>query len=94
MGNVQIINWVDTHGILCLIIFIVTSTCIGYLPAPTKDSTKFYQWFFAVSNSLIGQLARAFKSKIENSPNWIDAVAKATNGSVVIDSTKNPLFLK
>lgn len=80
MGDVQLIQWIDSHGLVLLIWFTVTNICVGYLPAPTKDSSPFYVWFFKVSNSLVFAFARAFRSRVENSPNFQDAVKIAMNG--------------
>lgn len=92
MGDVQIIQWIDSHGIFLLFVGIISNTLVGYLPSPTKDSKASYVYLFKVSNSLVFQFARAFKSKIENSPNWEDAIQKHLENSDN-PNLKNPLFL-
>lgn len=86
MGDIQVIQWVNSHGILMLVILAVVNTSVGYLPAPTKDSSQFYIWFFKVANSLMLSFARAWRSKVENSPNFDDAVKIAINGGVKNDT--------
>lgn len=86
MGDVQIIQWVNSHGILVLLTYIITNTFVGYLPAPTKDNSQFYVWFFKVSNSLVMSFARAFRTRVENSPNFQDAVKIAVNGGLKDDT--------
>lgn len=73
VSNIAILAWVNTHGILCIVIWIITSTTVGFLPAPTKDSSKFYTVFFPTINALMISLAR-LKPKVEASPNFGPAV--------------------
>lgn len=60
-----------------LVAYYVLSAAIGSLPAPQANSGMFYVWFFKFSNTLGGNLTRAFASKIESSPNFIPAAQKA-----------------
>jgi hypothetical protein len=53
----------------------VITALVGSLPAPTKDSSAKYVYWFKVSNTVIGNLRRAASTSLENSPNWKDAVA-------------------
>lgn len=55
---------------------IVLTAAVGALPAPTKDSPQWYVFLFQFSNSLIGNLGRAFNTSIEKSPNWEAAADK------------------
>lgn len=50
------------------------SAFIGALPSPTKDSTPQYVFFFKFCNNLAGNLSRANGTRIETSPNFMDAV--------------------
>lgn len=54
----------------------VISVMIGSLPAPTKDSSVKYVYWFKVANTIIGNVKRAQSTALENSPNWKDAVEK------------------
>jgi len=54
----------------------VITVMISSLPAPTKDSTAKYVYWFKVANTIVGNLQRAHGSRIEDSPNFKDAVQK------------------
>lgn len=49
-----------------LVSYYVLSAAIGSLPAPGGASGLFYQWFFKFSNTLAGNLTRAFSAKLGN----------------------------
>ncbi len=52
----------------------VVTVMISSMPAPGKDSTQNYVYWFKVLNTFIGNLQRAQASHIESSPNWQAAV--------------------
>jgi hypothetical protein len=52
----------------------VITALVTNLPAPTKDSTAKYTYWFKVANAFCGAWKRASDSAIEDSPNWADAV--------------------
>ena len=54
----------------------VVTVMVTNLPAPTKDSTAKYKYWFVVANKICGCLKRAEDSVIEDSPNWQDAADK------------------
>lgn len=54
----------------------VVTALISNLPAPTKDSTAKYAYWFKVLNTVVGNIKRAQSTAIEQSPNWEAAVAK------------------
>ena len=56
------------------------SAAVSSMEAPTKDSSSKYKFWFKFLNKVAANLARAKDTSIENSPNWKDAVDKATNG--------------
>ena len=56
----------------------VWSAFIGALPAPTAASSTMYNFWFKFLNLLAANIARATSTHTENSPNWNDAVQKAT----------------
>ncbi len=60
----------------------VITVMVSSLPAPTKDSSPQYIYWFKVANTVVGNLQRAHGSRIEDSPNFKDAVQKylAQNG--------------
>jgi len=39
------IHWVNTHGLMCLIIYWFVSSAVSTLPTPSGKNA-FYQWFF------------------------------------------------
>lgn len=52
----------------------VFSTFVSSLPAPTATSTAKYQFWFKFFNTIAGNLARANRTAVENSPNFQQAV--------------------
>lgn len=52
----------------------IISVLVSSLPAPTKDSGPGYVYWFKVSNTIIGNIARANSTALEKSPNWQAAV--------------------
>lgn len=55
----------------------IVTNAITSMPAPTKDSSAKYVWFFKFANGVLaGNLKRAQGSHVEDSPNWQDAVEK------------------
>lgn len=61
------------------ILYFAGISFIGGMPAPTATSGVAYKWAFASLNSFAGNLARAFSTKIEKSPNWEPAVQQHIN---------------
>lgn len=58
-------NFLVLHQTISILVsYYITSAAIGSLPSPDKDSHKFYRWFFQFSNTLAGNLTRAFASKL------------------------------
>lgn len=66
----------------------VVTNAVSSLPAPTKDSTVRYVFWFRFLNKFVGNLQRADSTAVESSPNWQDAVAKHVEG--LNGSTTNP----
>lgn len=64
-------------AIVALICYYVVSAAIGAMPAPTKDSKPFYVWLFRFANTLGANLARAYSTMVEKSPNFDAAVQDA-----------------
>lgn len=67
-----------------LIGYYVAISFVGSLPAPTSTSGMFYQFLFKFINTLAGNLARAYNTKVEASPNFLPAVEQhnaKTNGN-------------
>jgi hypothetical protein len=60
-GAVQLVNFLGT-GV------------ISNLPAPTKDSTPKYIFWFKFLNWIMGNWGRAHSTALESSPNWEAAV--------------------
>jgi hypothetical protein len=80
---------VQHSTISSLVAYYVAISFTGSLPAPTAKSTMFYQFCFKFVNTLAGNLARAYSSKVESSPNFVDAVnmqnAKAGSEKRVVE---------
>ena len=59
----------------------IITNAVSSIPAPTKDSTPTAVWWFQFLNRFVGNVQRAKNSRIEDSPNWRDAVDQhiATN---------------
>lgn len=74
-------NFISHHIVAILIAYWTLSAAIGALPAPTKDSSPFYGWFFRFANIISANLLRAYSTAIERSPNFNDAVKKLSGGS-------------
>lgn len=58
----------------------IITAMISNMAAPTKDSSSGYVYWFKVLNTIMGNITRAQKSAVENSPNWSAAVTKVVNG--------------
>jgi hypothetical protein len=54
----------------------VFTAAIAAMPAPTKDSTPKYTFWFKFLNSIVGNYLRAHHAEVESSPNWQDAFNK------------------
>ncbi len=52
----------------------VVTALVSNLPAPTKDSTAKYVYWFKVSNTIVGNVKRANSTAVEASPNFLAAV--------------------
>jgi len=61
------------------ILYLLALTAIQSMEAPTATSGGFYRWAFAFLNSFAMQFTRAFRAKVENSPNFQAAVNIQTN---------------
>ena len=87
-----IISFLLAHStIATLVAYYVAISFTGSLPAPTAQSGMFYKFIFSFVNTLAGNLARAYSTKIETSPNFIAAVnaqnAKQGEEKVVVPMT-------
>jgi hypothetical protein len=57
----------------------VADVFISSMEAPTRQSSPRYRYWFKVLNKFAANWRRAEDTSVERSPNWIDAVAKATH---------------
>lgn len=76
------ISWAMRHpyitgGVAVWIFNNIVTVLVSSLPAPTKDSSAKYVYWFKVANTIIGNLARAKSTALELSPNFQDALNKA-----------------
>jgi hypothetical protein len=70
-----IISFLQAHStIATLVAYYVAISFTGSLPAPTAQSGMFYKFIFSFVNTLAGNLARAYSTKVEGSPNFQAAV--------------------
>ena len=68
-------NFLTEHStISSLVAYYIAISFVGSLPAPTVNSSMFYQFVFKFVNTLAGNLARAYSSKVESSPNFVAAM--------------------
>lgn len=66
----SLIGLVQAHPTtFALVGYYVVSAAISSLPAPSAESHQFYRWFFQFSNTLAGNLNRAFSSKLPGGTN-------------------------
>ena len=75
----MIMQWLTHHqvlfGVVATWIFNnIITVLVSNLPAPAKDSSVRYVYWFKVLNSIAGNVARARSTAIEQSPNWQPAV--------------------
>lgn len=74
----------EKHPFFMLMVAGAYVAAVGQLSSPTKDSPTWYRMTFAVLNFLSLQFNR-MAPKVENSPNFLPAVAKAVaNGTAVV----------
>ena len=71
--------WINHHPALIAIVLTwifnnIITVMVSSLPAPTKDSSAKYVYWFKVLNQITGNLKRAQATAVENSPNWQAAV--------------------
>lgn len=58
-------NFLVLHQTISILVgYYILSAAVGSLPSPQPDSHMFYRWFFQFSNTLAGNLTRAFASKL------------------------------
>jgi hypothetical protein len=65
---------IHAHPFALVFSWWVFSAATGSLPAPTAQSSPFYQWSFKFLNTIAANIARAYNTSIENSPNFLPAV--------------------
>ena len=79
MNNV--IAFLQAHEtVTTLVAWWFFSGAVGAMPAPTEKSSGFYQWSYKFLNTLGANIARAWGTKVEASPNFLPAVAKLNGG--------------
>jgi hypothetical protein len=84
-----LVTWATNHQVIAtFLVTTVASGFLGALPAPTKDSSPEYVFTFKFVNAVIGNVMRAISTKVENSPNFQDAV-KIQNAEVGCDTPTN-----
>lgn len=73
----ELIHWFEQHQVLATYVAAMILTAFGSsLPAPTKDSSQQYIFWFKFANTIIGNFMRAQSTALEKSPNWEAAVQK------------------
>jgi hypothetical protein len=72
-----IVSFLTAHQVLSTFVATsVWSSFISALPAPQAASSQFYSFVFKFCNYLAFNLSRASSTRVENSPNFQDAVNK------------------
>lgn len=68
-------SFYETYKVaIWLVSYYAASAFVSSLPAPTATSSTFYQFFFKFVNTLGANLARAYSTRVEGSPNFKAAV--------------------
>lgn len=71
-------NFIHAHPFVLVGSWWVFSAAVGAMPAPSKEpgkeSSAFYQWLYMFLNTIAANIARAYSTKVENSPNFLPAV--------------------
>ena len=88
-------NFIVAHQVLCTLAAGYTwSAFISALPAPTANSSTMYKFWFSFFNYLAANIARARDTRVEGSPNFIDAVnlhlAQQGENKVVVNVPEPP----
>lgn len=85
-------NWLlgiyNAHpALFTLVAYYAGSAFVSSLPAPQATSSQVYLFFFRFFNTLAANIARAYSSSVEQSPNFQRAVVKhnVANGCAVPD---------
>lgn len=61
----SIIHFLQAHPTSSILVsYYIVSAFVGSLPAPQQTSGLFYQFAFKFSNTLAGNLTRAFSAKL------------------------------
>jgi hypothetical protein len=95
LSNNHLLWWIYSIGIVVgtWVFNNIITVLVSSLPAPTKDSTAKYRYWFTVVNTIIGNVKRAQNHSLESSPNWQDAVDKyiqqrVLEGTLVVQPQK------
>lgn len=67
-------NFFHAHPFVLPVAQWIFTAAVGALVAPTATSSDFYQWFFKFTNTIAANLARAYNTNVEKSPNFLPAV--------------------
>lgn len=78
----MILKYLAAHSDIIFTIFYyhVLSAFFSALEAPTATSSSYYRFFFKFCNYFAANYSRAISTRIENSPNFVPALVKYTNG--------------
>lgn len=76
-----------SYTLYWLLGYYVTSAAISAMPSPTAASKPFYVWFFKFSNTLGANIARAYSTAVEKSPNF-QAAVKLVGAAPAPDAAK------
>lgn len=63
--SASILTWVFNN---------IITAAVTSMPAPKRNSSSGYVWFFTFTNTVVGNISRAKSTTLEKSPNWQDAV--------------------
>jgi hypothetical protein len=68
----------------------IVTVLVSSLPAPTKDASPRYVYWFKVTNTIIGNIKRAQSTALEDSPNWQAAVQAHLDKLAQLNSSPSP----
>jgi hypothetical protein len=73
------LDWINAHGLLSLVIYYTIASAIGALPTPGALSSGFYQWFYKFSNGML-QVAAANATRLPMVRNLLGMSSAPSNG--------------
>lgn len=51
------LEWVNTHGLLCLVLYYLFSSGVGAMPTPAPGGSGLYEWLYHFTHNFLQLLA-------------------------------------